>query len=186
MGTTSDVKAMVPMSLRAYGKHRKSLGLDGGSHKAVQKAIEAGRITPTGGKIDPVQADAEWERNTAPRPNAKPPHRRIPSPTMHRQPSTPDGAPGGASYATARAVKEHFLAKLVKLQHDERVGALISRDAAYVERFNTARIVRDAVLNIADRVAAQLAAESDEKKVHEILSTELRNALHAIADNISA
>ena len=57
------VSKTAPMSLRAYAKHR------GVAMSAVQKAIRAGRIPTTAdGKIDPAQADAEWARNTEPRP----------------------------------------------------------------------------------------------------------------------
>lgn len=63
---------MAIVSLRAYARHR------GVSLKAVQKAIESGRITKTpDGKINPEQADAEWARNTAP-------HQRTVKPAVQR------------------------------------------------------------------------------------------------------
>ena len=50
---------MAVMSQRAYAQHR------GVAHKAVQKAIESGRIsTMPDGKIDSDMADQEWARNT--------------------------------------------------------------------------------------------------------------------------
>lgn len=59
------------LSMRDYAKHRLALGLPGGSHPAVGKAIRAGRLTSRSaikvGKrwmIDPEQADAEWESST--------------------------------------------------------------------------------------------------------------------------
>ena len=180
--------ATAPMSLRAYAKHR------GVAMSAVQKAIRTGRITTaTDGKIDPAQGDAEWERNTAPRPR----HRKsiTPGRTAGRtalqvprqagtgpQPALDPSSPGG--YATARAVREQYLARITKIHHDQLAGKLVSRDEVAVEEFNEKRIIRDGVLNIAERVSAQLAAETDEKKVHEILTTELRNALNGIADGL--
>ena len=170
-----------PMSLRAYAKHR------GVAMSAVQKAIRTGRITTTtDGKIDPAQGDAEWKQNTAPRPR----HRKsiTPGRTAGRtslqvpQPALDPSSVGG--YATARAVREQYLARITKIHHDQLAGKLVSRDEVAVEEFNEKRIIRDGVLNIADRVAAQLAAETDEKKVHEILTTELRNALNGIADGL--
>src|SRR6185436_19802364 len=54
---------MEPVSLRAYSRHR------GVSLRAVQKAIQAGRIEKTqAGKIDVQIADTQWDRRTAPRP----------------------------------------------------------------------------------------------------------------------
>ena len=49
----------------------------------------------------------------------------------------------------------------------------------FVEKFRT---FRDGMLNIPDRVAAVLAAESDPARVHEILATEIRKALLEFAD----
>ena len=48
------------LSRREYAAHR------GVAVSAVQKAIEAGRITLTDGKIDPEKADKEWAENTNP------------------------------------------------------------------------------------------------------------------------
>ena len=92
---------------------------------------------------------------------------------------------GGGNYLVARGVREGFLARLAKIQYEEKLGKLINRDEVQVERFNTNRIIRDGVLNIPDRVSAQLAAETNEKKVHEILTTEIRNALNGIADSLT-
>ena len=176
------IAANQPVSIRAYARHR------GVVKSAVEKAIRTGRITTTaGGKIDPSQADAEWEQNTAPRAVAAPRHRTSPSPPRRLSTAVaPDPAlAGGGNYLVARGVREGFLARLAKIQYEEKLGKLINRDEVQVERFNTNRIIRDGVLNIPDRVSAQLAAETDEKKVYEILTTEIRNALHGIADSLT-
>lgn len=56
------------LSQRAYALHRKGRQLPGGTLRAVQKALEDGRIRiGADGRIDPRQADREWEANTAPR-----------------------------------------------------------------------------------------------------------------------
>ena len=47
------------MSLRTYARHR------GVALSAVQKAIATGRIHPEpDGRIDPIKADAQWDRHT--------------------------------------------------------------------------------------------------------------------------
>ena len=52
---------MAGLSQRAYARHR------GVTHRAVQKAIKAGRITTNSdGTIDPARADAQWTANTDP------------------------------------------------------------------------------------------------------------------------
>jgi hypothetical protein len=162
------------LSLRGYAKHR------GVSLKAVQKAIQSGRIRTTAdGKIDPAQADAEWERNTGPKAQKA----SVPSSvTRPAVPSPPEPMAGGLDYARARAVRENYLARLAKIEFEERSGRLISRDEVQVAAFNRFRTFRDGMLNIPDRVAAVLAAETDAAKVHGLLITEIRKALHEFAD----
>jgi hypothetical protein len=147
------------VSVRKYAEHR------GVSHTAVQKAIKQGRIKTTAdGKIDVEQADRDWDRNTSP----------VNAPK--RAPKS-DGATGGPTYAQSRAVRELYLARLAKIEFEERAGKLISRDEVTVAAFTKARTVRDNLLNIPDRVAAMLAAETDPVRTHQILTDEIRKAL---------
>ncbi len=54
------------MSQRAYARHRAEQGLPGTTHRAVQKAIEAGRIQVNEkGQIDSDQADRQWAANSS-------------------------------------------------------------------------------------------------------------------------
>lgn len=171
------------LSLRAYAKHR------GVRLPAVQKAIRAGRITTTpDGKLDPVQADAEWARNTAPR-TARSGQRDRCEPrsprlaTTQQQPmAEPSLVAGITSFATARSIREQYLARLTKIQFEKETGKLISRDAVQVAAFNKFRTFRDGMLNIPDRVSAQLASETDPAKVHEVLDSEIRKALLEFAN----
>ena len=148
------------VSLRKYAEHRRV------SHTAVQKAIKQGRIRTTpDGKIDVEQADREWDRNTSP----------VNAP--RRAPRDGGGAAGGPTYAQSRAVRELYLARLAKIEFEERAGKLVSRDEVTVAAFTKARTVRDNLLNIPDRVAAVLAAETDPVRTHQILTDEIRKAL---------
>jgi hypothetical protein len=158
---------MAVLSQRAYAKHR------GVALSAVQKAISTGRIsTMSDGRIDSGVADGEWAANTKARP-----------PAVRRQQGEDDSdAFGAAQYSKARAVREHYQARLAKIEYEERVGSLVSKDEVQVAAFNTHRVIRDAMLNIPDRVAAMLAAETDEAKCYEILATEIRKALNEFAD----
>jgi hypothetical protein len=196
---------MDPVSLRAYARHR------GVSLRAVQKAIQAGRIERTAaGKIDVQIADTQWERRTAPRPlianqsgppqnppkqgaasavgqsRQSPEPKRVPNggvadPTMDLPRGDLPGASGG-DYSKARAIRENYLARLSKLDYEERSGKLINKDEVQVEAFNQYRTFRDGMLNLPDRLAAVLAAESESAKVHEILTTEIRKALQDYAN----
>jgi hypothetical protein len=171
---------MAAVSLRAYAKHR------GVTLKAVQKAIQSGRIRTTGdGKIDVEQADADWKRNTGPRQSSiassSPPPRRSPAPPPEL-PRQDVAGPGQLDYARARAVRENYLARLAKIEYEERSGKLVSRDEVQVAAFNKFRTFRDGMLNIPDRVSAMVAAEPDASKVHAALTTEIRKALLEFAD----
>ncbi len=150
---------MALLTARKYARHR------GVSHTAVQKAIEQGRIkTAPDGKIDVEQADRDWGRNSSP----------VNSP---KRVSRVEAPAGGPTYAQSRAVRELYLARLAKIEFEERSSKLVSRDDVTVAAFTKARTVRDSLLNIPDRVAALLAAESDPAKAHNILSEEIRKAL---------
>ena len=96
------------MSQRAYARHR------GVALSAVQKAIETGRIsTLPDGQIDSEQADVEWEQNT----------RRHAPPVAKREQEDDDASVFGASqYTKARAVREHYQARLAKIEYEERDG----------------------------------------------------------------
>ena len=160
---------MPAMSQRAYARHR------GVALSAVQKAIETGRIsTQPDGRIDSEQADVEWEQNTT----------RHAPPVANRGPEEDDVSIFGASqYAKARAVREHYQARLAKLEFEEKTGTLIRADEVKVAAFNLFRQFRDHLLNLPDRLAAILAAESEAAKVYQILSEEIRKSLNEFADH---
>jgi len=83
--------------------------------------------------------------------------------------------------AQSQRKKEEFRAKLVELEYEERVGTLVQKSAIEAEAFRIARLVRDAILNVPSRLAGILAAESDQRKVHDLLERELRQALEIVA-----
>ena len=186
---------MAAVSLRAYAKHR------GVTLKAVQKAIQSGRIhTTADGKIDPGQADSEWERNTGPkvrRTTASPPPSAPPM-----EPPRADAAAGTLDYAKARAIIAHYEARLAKIDYEERIKKLINADEMRVAAYNFSRMIRDRLLNVPDRVVGAVLAEvraaltaagvnlertSDLNmaKVHGILLAETRNILEEFADELA-
>ena len=156
---------MPTLSIRKYALHR------GVSHTAVQKALKQGRISLTAdGTIDVEQADRDWGRNTS----------AVNGP--HWAPKS-DPAPSGPTYAQSRAVRELYLARIAKIEFEERSTKLISRDEVTSAAFTKARTIRDNLLNIPDRLAAMLAAESDAAMVHQILTEEIRKALNELSSD---
>jgi hypothetical protein len=176
---------MALVSLRGYAKHR------GVTLRAVQKAIQSGRIRTTPeGQIDPAQADADWERNTGPRAGASiafpsPPPRPPAQPSAVEPPRAELGSAGALDYARARAIHENYRARLAKLEYEEKLRKLINSDEVAVAAFNRFRGLRDRVMNIPDQLAAVLAAESDPRRIHEVLTTAIRKALLDFADAVT-
>ncbi len=166
---------MAIMSQRAYARQR------GVAVYAVQVAIKTGRISTTpDGQVDSDVADREWAANT----RKDPPKVKVNSRRQPDDDADPSGDSFGVSqYTKARAVREHYLARLAKLEFEEKVGSLVSRDEVRVAAYNTFRQYRDHILSIPDRIAAMLAAESDEAKCYQILSGEIRKALNEFADS---
>ena len=158
---------MAILGIRGYARHR------GVAHSAVQKAVETGRIrTLPDGRIDSEAADREWQANTEARPIG----------ATKRRGGDDDDAFGAAQYSKARAVREHYQARLSKLEYEEKVASLISTDEVRIATFNKLRLFRDGMLNIPDRIAAMLAAETEAAKCYEILATEIRKALNEFSD----
>jgi len=157
------------LSLRAYARHR------GVSLAAVQKAIRSGRISRNAdGLIDSERADAEWNAKTRPGQSR--------APLAAAAPLEPaEAPPDGLDYFRARAIRENYLARMAKIEFEEKTAKLVSRDEVEAAAFTRGRIVRDNLLNIPDRLAATLAAESDADKVHRLLSDEIRRALNDLA-----
>lgn len=178
---------MAVLSQRAYARHR-GVGLS-----TVQKAISSGRISLLpDGRIDSDRADQEWETNT---------QKRGPVIGTRRQPEEESDGFGAAQYTKARAVREHYQARLAKIEYEEKVGSLVSKDEVKIAQFNIDRQRRDTMLNIADRVCASIAAEAkdillgagvpaeradtlDTSRIHEILTDEIRKGLNDYADSL--
>jgi hypothetical protein len=89
---------------------------------------------------------------------------------------------GASQYTKARAVREHYQARLARLEFEERVARLIPADEVKIAAFNLFRRYRDHMLNIPDRVAAMVAAETESARCYEILAGEIRKALNEFAD----
>jgi phage terminase Nu1 subunit (DNA packaging protein) len=81
-------------------------------------------------------------------------------------------------------VREAYAARLARLEYEERSGKLVSVDVVRVEAFKAHRRVRDAVLNIPDRCAPQLASMTDPAEVHAYLLGEIVEALRMLSADI--
>ena len=98
-----------PIALAAYARHRKELGLVGGTPAAVSKAVFDGRLKKSvvrvGGKkkiVDADLADQEWEANTQSRIDHAP---RVPAGDAARR----SGGPGDPTGELAQAMVEALI-----------------------------------------------------------------------------
>jgi hypothetical protein len=71
--------------------------------------------------------------------------------------------------------------KILEAKARTELGELVSVEEVKTAAYNKARVVRDNLLNIPDRVASQLASLDNEKKIHEILLNEIRAVLEALS-----
>ena len=85
------------------------------------------------------------------------------------------------AYGESKAKREYFLAELAKLDVEEKKEQLVSVDEIKKSSFATGRSIREALTNLADRLSHQLAGEDDATVIHNLLSTEHREALENLA-----
>lgn len=89
--------------------------------------------------------------------------------------------PKNPTIAQSREFKEAYGARIEKLNHDKAAGLLVEVAKVKRDAFKLARSVRDAMLNIPDRLAAELAAQTDATRIHQRLTEEIRQALVELA-----
>ena len=175
------------LSIRGYARHRRV------SPAAVRKALAAGRIKADAeGAIDPTAADTQWDTSTN---LSKPLNSVTGVPKKRRTPGAPSDAIGAAgagipeanglsdaarlisSYAGSRAARESFLARLAKLDYEERSGKLVDADEVRAQQFALGRRIRNSMRGIPDRLAPILVGQTDAAVVHRMLSEEIERGL---------
>ncbi|MDG7052361.1 MAG: hypothetical protein LKM45_00505 [Wolbachia endosymbiont of Alcedoecus sp.] len=73
--------------------------------------------------------------------------------------------------------------KILETKAKAEIGELVSVEEVKTEAFNVARVVRNNLLNIPDRVSALLASMSDTEKIHEMLTGEITTALEELTQS---
>jgi hypothetical protein len=158
------------MGITEYARHR------GVADIVVHTAVRSGRIKRNpNGLIDSDVADQQWEANTQkPTGSAR---GRYKEPEDRAVEAVP-----GITYSDARALREVYVAQKHALSILERTGELVPRRDVEEEASNCFRMIRDACFNLPPRLSAQLAAETDEATVHDLLETELRRIFEDFAE----
>ena len=165
----------------------------GFSRQYASRLVQKGVVRLVNGKLDPAQANAAL---TAIREPARPVRRtELPrtgpgnrSPTAPQRPgssgpetlSLPQGGDLPTLLLKTRIKSEVERARLLEIKARVEAGKYVDADEVNVAAFNRARVVRDSLLNIPDRLAGVIAAESDAQKVHALLATEIRQVLEEL------
>ena len=153
------------ISYSDYARHR------GCSPANITKAIAKGKITPINGKIDPEKADIEWNQNSPRLQNRKKNFELA-------EELAPDSSI--TSLTRIRAMHEGLRAKKTKLEVDQLEGNLIDAKSVRDAAFNQARLVRDTLLSVPNRLSPVIANETDEHRVHDLIKDEIVSCLRAI------
>jgi hypothetical protein len=93
--------------------------------------------------------------------------------------------PKNPVFAEIQARKEHFKAELARLEYEQAIGKLVEREQVEAEAYRIARLIRDGVFNVVSRLEGLLAAETDQRKVRELLEKEFRQVLDVLADRVA-
>jgi hypothetical protein len=185
---------MPRLSARQYAQR---IGVSG---SYVSRLVRDGKLpADADGRIDSDEADrilaatrepARTAKRTLPV-SASSKDRSAPAPSLRLEPPAPgvgsgiSNLPGPSDLPTlllrARTKTEVEKGKLLELKAKVEAGKFIDSDEVKVAAFNKARIVRDALLNIASRLAPLVAAEPDERACFDLIDREVRQALEELA-----
>lgn len=155
-----------------YARHR------GVSPEAVRKAIASGRISLIDGKIDPEVADIQWRKNTN--------QSKAAAANSGRMQNLAVGQELAANLPTSPAVEDYMhwktrreRAEAIRSEQDQEreAGNLVYRDRVERGAKTVARLLRDQLLSVPSRLAAELAAITETAVIEQKIRDEIRGVL---------
>lgn len=155
------------LSKKDYAEHRKV------SAAYISKLVKQGRVVISGKNIDVAATDALLDDNADPRGGSQLSDTDLDSTPTSAQKST---------YMLEKTREARWSAENKRLRTLKDAGELVEVKTVEREAFNQARLLRDALLNLPDRLSASLAAESDPLQVHAALTKEVRVLCNDLAD----
>lgn len=156
------------------------------SRQYINKLVQEGVLPLKNGKIDPVQADAILEARREP---ARQTHQQQQAqnamldgmtPLPMQQRSVSDAELPKLLLKT-RIKSESERAKLLEIKAKVEAGKYVEIDEVRAAAFKQARIVRDHLSILADRIAPILANISDAREIHRIIEEEHNKALEELS-----
>jgi hypothetical protein len=172
-------------SQRAYAKHRKELGLAGGSLAAVQKALKTSRITKgSDGQIEFARADRDWEANLNQRKARRPKSAAKAAPLPA---GDPDKAADPSEIPPDNFLEAQRQSEWLKVQKQEMELRLRREELAEVSDFEEAHalIVASAqsrLLGLAGKLGPKVAGMSDPRECSALIDREIREVLSALTE----
>lgn len=159
---SSDKKVL--MGLREYARHQKM------TLSNVQHHIEMGNISyeMDGGrkKIDPVKADKQLAENRRER--------------IDSQKASEENA---GNYTKLRAISTLYDVKIKRLAFETKAGNLVEVDKVKSQQFKIAKMIRDSLLTIPNKISDRLAAMDDSHEIHLLLTEHITESLQVLVDN---
>jgi len=163
------------MTMAEYSRHRNV------NRSYISRLAQRGILVLRGRLVDVSASDAVLDD----RPVDVAPEEPAVSPQPRQAPDSL-GAQPTSSYAQAKTVDMVFRARLRKLEFEARQRKLVDAEAARKTIGDAGRTVRDGILGIPDRLAATLAAESDQRRIHSLLRQEFLRELEGLANAIES
>ena len=165
--TFADLAQLKNVSRSAVSQRKRSGVLDGAIVKHNGKTL-----------LNKDLAMDLWDKNTAPVLN------QLPVQTKKELKKQIDALPDDAipDFNTSRARKEHWQASLAQLQVQQQKKDLIPVTQIKKSSFEMGRAIRESLANLADRLASQVAGETDPQVIHKLLTLEHRAALEQLVE----
>ncbi len=162
--------------------------LRGVSRQAVAAAVKSGRISDAvgdDGLIDVDLADRLWAENTNP---VQGEHGHIRKRVKKGEEEIIEAAVSVGidplrppSLSESKTLEAAYKARLAQLEYERLSGQVVDAEAVKKEAFRVARITRDSMLAIPDRLAAELAGVTEPFEVHQKMMSEIRNAITEVS-----
>lgn len=154
----------------------------------ITKAVNQGRIKPCEFKgkravFDFDQCDADWERNRDPSNRGWEQPQLVHVEVVEEVPTQviEDDA-AKMTFNEARTLRERYQAQLARLEFEEKAGKLVDGESVRREYFKQARVARDNLMNIPDRLAPMLIGRTDLHEVRMLLLEEIHKVCEGLAE----
>lgn len=158
-------------------KQRVEAGIKSGLLKSSLSVTKKG--TRNFYKIDLEAGLQEWADNIDPAKQRDPAKQADTNKAMDAVGGTP------SQYQRAKAVKETYAAQLARLEYEEKAGKLVPAAQVKAEAFKVARNVRDSLMGLPERVAAELAHMTEPREIAIYLRAQLADGLKDLQDVVN-